>query len=65
MCNFRLSQLSDLAERVTVLELPTQVVGWVRLSTVTTELPLTVRVALLMVMVVADEVLGSAVLYPN
>lgn len=58
MCNFRLSQLSDLAERVTVLELPTQAVGWVRLSTVTTELPLTVKVALLMVMVVADEVFG-------
>lgn len=65
MCNFRLSQLSDLAERVTVLELPMQVVGWVRLSTVTTELPLTVKVALLMIMVVADEVFGSAVLYPN
>ena len=65
MCNFRLSQLSDLAKRVTVLELPTQVVGWVRLSTVTTELPLTVKVALLMVVVVADEVFGSAVLYPN
>lgn len=65
MCNFRLSQLSDLAKRVTVLELPTQLVGWVRLSTVTTELPLTVKVALLMVVVVADEVFGSAVLYPN
>jgi hypothetical protein len=53
-----LSQLSDLAERVTVLELPSQLVGWVRLSTVTTELPLTVKVALLMVMVIADEIFG-------
>lgn len=65
MCNFRLSQLSDLAERVMVLGLLRQVMGWVRVSTVTTELPLTVKAALLMVMVVADEVFGSAVLYPN
>jgi hypothetical protein len=60
---FRFVQVRERAERATLLVLEMQVVGEVRRSTVTVELPVTVMVLpLLTVIVVVSNVVRFAVL---